>query len=67
MMGGFMMFSKIFVKFLEENLEDLKLKGFYNVIDLFESLNGLIIIIGGKEYINLFLNNYLGLVIDSCL
>ena len=33
------MSSKTLVKFLEENLEDLKSKGLYNVIDPLESSN----------------------------
>ncbi|MBJ7947546.1 glycine C-acetyltransferase [Bacillus cereus group sp. N24] len=61
------MSSKTLAKFLEENLEDLKSKGLYNVIDPLESPNGPIITIGGKEYINLSSNNYLGLATDNCL
>ncbi|PEN92970.1 glycine C-acetyltransferase [Bacillus cereus] len=61
------MSSKTLAKFLEENLEDLKSKGLYNVIDPLESSNGPIITIGGKEYINLSSNNYLGLATDSRL
>ena len=34
------MSSKTLAKFLEENLEDLKSKGLYNVIDPLESSNG---------------------------
>ncbi|MGI2838898.1 glycine C-acetyltransferase [Bacillus cytotoxicus] len=61
------MSSKTLAKFLEENLEDLKAKGLYNVIDPLESPNGPMITIGGKEYINLSSNNYLGLATDNCL
>ena len=61
------MSSKTLAKFLEENLEDLKSKGLYNVIDPLESSNGPIITIAGKEYINLSSNNYLGLATDSRL
>ena len=61
------MSSKTLAKFLEENLEDLKSKGLYNVIDPLESSNEPIITIGGKEYINLSSNNYLGLATDSRL
>ena len=61
------MSSKTLAKFLEENLEDLKSKGLYNVIDPLESSNESIITIGGKEYINLSSNNYLGLATDSRL
>ncbi|EEL72419.1 2-amino-3-ketobutyrate coenzyme A ligase [Bacillus mycoides] len=66
-MGGFTMSSKTLANFLEENLEDLKSKGLYNVIDPLESPNGPIITIGGKEYINLSSNNYLGLATDNRL
>ncbi|KYH30557.1 putative pyridoxal phosphate-dependent acyltransferase [Clostridium tepidiprofundi DSM 19306] len=55
------MSSKILEKFLNENLEDLKSKGLYNVINPLESSNGPIIKIDGKELINLSSNNYLGL------
>ncbi|MDT3493278.1 glycine C-acetyltransferase [Bacillus toyonensis] len=61
------MSSKTLAKFLEENLEDLRSKGLYNVIDPLESPNGPIITIGGKEYINLSSNNYLGLATDNRL
>ncbi|MDM5153423.1 glycine C-acetyltransferase [Bacillus sp. DX1.1] len=61
------MSSKTLANFLEENLEDLKSKGLYNVIDPLESPNGPIITIGGKEYINLSSNNYLGLATDNRL
>ncbi|SFJ56044.1 MULTISPECIES: glycine C-acetyltransferase [unclassified Bacillus (in: firmicutes)] len=61
------MSSKTLEQFLVENLEDLKSKGLYNVIDPLESSNGPIITIGGKEYINLSSNNYLGLATDERL
>jgi glycine C-acetyltransferase len=53
--------------FLNENLEDLKGKGLYNVIDPLESPNGPLITINGKELINLSSNNYLGLATDERL
>lgn len=53
--------------FLRENLDDLKNKGLYNVIDPLQSANGPIITISGKEFINLSSNNYLGLATDSRL
>jgi len=53
--------------FLKDNLEDLKNKGLYNVIDPLESPNGPIIKIAGKELINLSSNNYLGLATDERL
>ncbi|WP_042456698.1 glycine C-acetyltransferase [Neobacillus dielmonensis] len=61
------MSSKQLVKFLNENLEDLKEKGLYNVIDPLESANGPVITINGKELINLSSNNYLGLAADERL
>ena len=53
--------------FLQENLEDLKSKGLFNVIDPLESPNGPKIKIGGQELINLSSNNYLGLATDQRL
>ena len=53
--------SKVLGKFLKENLEDLKSKGLYNVINVLKSSNGPVITIGDKELINLSSNNYLGL------
>lgn len=61
------MSSKKLAKFLTENLEDLKGKGLYNVIDPLESANGPMITINGKELVNLSSNNYLGLATDSRL
>jgi glycine C-acetyltransferase len=65
--GGRIMSSHILNQFLTENLEDLKTKGLYNVIDPLESPNGPIIKIKGKELINLSSNNYLGLATDDRL
>jgi glycine C-acetyltransferase len=53
--------SKVLGKFLKENLEDLKSKGLYNVINPLKSANGPVITIGDKKLINLSSNNYLGL------
>lgn len=53
--------SKALNKFLAENLNDLKSKGLYNVINSLEGANGAIIKIAGRELINLSSNNYLGL------
>ncbi|MDX5475870.1 MAG: glycine C-acetyltransferase [Bacillaceae bacterium] len=53
--------------FLQENLEDLKSKGLFNVIDPLESPNGPKIKISGQELINLSSNNYLGLATDQRL
>jgi len=59
--------SKVLDSFLHENLEDLKTKGLYNVIDPLQGANGPIIKINGKELINLSSNNYLGLATDKRL
>jgi glycine C-acetyltransferase len=61
------MSSIMLEQFLNENLEDLKSKGLYNVIDPLESPNGPIITIKGKQLINLSSNNYLGLATDERL
>ncbi|WP_010677282.1 glycine C-acetyltransferase [Bacillus timonensis] len=59
--------SKVLDSFLHENLEDLKNKGLYNVIDPLQGANGPIIKINGEELINLSSNNYLGLATDERL
>ncbi|MFS0863067.1 glycine C-acetyltransferase [Fredinandcohnia sp. 179-A 10B2 NHS] len=59
--------SKILDSFLQENLDDLKAKGLYNVIDPLQGANGPIIKINGRELINLSSNNYLGLATDDRL
>ena len=61
------MSSHILETYLNENLEDLKGQGLYNVIDPLESPNGPVITINGKELINLSSNNYLGLATDKRL
>ena len=61
------MSSTILEQFLNENLEDLKGKGLYNVIDPLESPNGPLITINGRELVNLSSNNYLGLATDERL
>ncbi|SHS17369.1 8-amino-7-oxononanoate synthase [Mycobacteroides abscessus subsp. abscessus] len=61
------MSSKKLATFLTENLEDLKGKGLYNVIDPLESANGPMITINGEDLVNLSSNNYLGLATDSRL
>lgn len=61
------MSSKNLEKFLKENLEDLKNRGLYNVIDPLQGANGAIIKISGKELINLSSNNYLGLATNERL
>lgn len=59
--------SKALNKFLDENLNDLKSKGLYNVIDTIKGSNGPIIEIHGKKVINLSSNNYLGLATNPRL
>ena len=61
------MSSKGLHYFLAENLQDLKNRGLYNVIDPLESPNGPIITIRGRQLINLSSNNYLGLSTDQRL
>ncbi|KOO43443.1 glycine C-acetyltransferase [Priestia koreensis] len=61
------MSSHTLQKFLTENLEELKGKGLYNVIDPVEGANGPTITIAGRTLINLSSNNYLGLATDSRL
>jgi glycine C-acetyltransferase len=61
------MSSKQLGQFLNENLEDLKAKGLYNVIDPLQSANGPLIQINGRELVNLSSNNYLGLATDDRL
>ncbi|NMD70499.1 glycine C-acetyltransferase [Bacillus sp. DNRA2] len=53
--------------FLVDNLQELKQKNLYNVIDPLESPNGSVITINGKSLINLSSNNYLGLATDQRL
>jgi glycine C-acetyltransferase len=53
--------SKALQNFLTENLEDLRSKGLYNVINSVKGGNGPVIEINGKSLINLSSNNYLGL------
>jgi glycine C-acetyltransferase len=61
------MSSNILEQFLNGNLENLKGKVLYNIIDPLESPNGPVITINGKELINLSSNNYLGLATDDRL
>ncbi|ETI70266.1 glycine C-acetyltransferase [Neobacillus vireti] len=61
------MSSNILEQFLNDNLEDLRGKGLYNVIDPLESPNGPVIKINGRELVNLSSNNYLGLATDDRL
>jgi glycine C-acetyltransferase len=61
------MTSRRLKEFLNNNLEDLKNKGLYNVINPVEGPNGPVIQIDGKQLINLSSNNYLGLATDERL
>ena len=61
------MSSKALDQFLNDNLNDLKERGLYNVIDPVGSPNGPVIKINDKELINLSSNNYLGLATNSRL
>ncbi|WP_405152488.1 glycine C-acetyltransferase [Paenibacillus sp. FSL K6-0108] len=61
------MSSQALDKFLSSNIEDLKTKGLYNVIDTLQGANGPVIRIDGKSLINLSSNNYLGLATDQRL
>ncbi|MFS0855855.1 MULTISPECIES: glycine C-acetyltransferase [Paenibacillus] len=58
------MSSQALDQFLSSNIEDLKTKGLYNVIDTLQGANGPVIRIDGKSLINLSSNNYLGLATD---
>ncbi|QOY35460.1 glycine C-acetyltransferase [Anaerobacillus isosaccharinicus] len=59
--------AKVLDSFLKENLDDLKSKGLFNVIDPLQSANGPMIKVSGKQLINLSSNNYLGLATDNRL
>ncbi|UPK41272.1 glycine C-acetyltransferase [Paenibacillus pabuli] len=61
------MSSQALDQFLSSNIEDLKTKGLYNVIDTLQGANGPVIRIDGKSLINLSSNNYLGLATDQRL
>lgn len=61
------MSSQALDQFLSSNIEDLKTKGLYNVIDTLQGANGPVIRIDGKSLINLSSNNYLGLATDHRL
>ena len=64
--GGINM-SKALDLYLKENLDDLKSKGLYNVINVLDSSNSAEIIIEGKNFINLSSNNYLGFATNERL
>jgi glycine C-acetyltransferase len=57
--------SKALNNFLTENLQDLRSKGLYNVINVVNGANGAIINVNGKDVINLSSNNYLGLATNQ--
>lgn len=52
------------MKFLAEELETMKRNGLYGTIRTLESPQGAWVVIGGKRYLNLCSNNYLGLCND---
>lgn len=54
-------------QFLTPQLEELREKGLYNVINSLEGANGPIIKINGQSLINLSSNNYLGFATDERL
>jgi len=54
-------------KFLTPQLEELREKGLYNVIDSLEGANGPLIKINGQKLINLSSNNYLGFATNEKL
>ncbi|MDF2837112.1 MAG: glycine C-acetyltransferase [Paenibacillus sp.] len=53
--------------FIQAQLADLKAKGLYNTIEPLESANGPVIRMGGRTFVNLSSNNYLGLATDKRL
>ncbi|PUB13036.1 glycine C-acetyltransferase [Paenisporosarcina sp. OV554] len=57
--------SNVLDAFLQENLQELKDQGLYNVVDPVEGPNGAKIQVRGKELINLSSNNYLGLATNE--
>ncbi|MDW0113947.1 glycine C-acetyltransferase [Sporosarcina saromensis] len=59
--------SKVLDTYLQQNLQELRDQGLYNVIDPVEGPNGPFIKIKGKDLINLSSNNYLGLATDEDL
>lgn len=61
------MSRKVLENILTPQLEELREKGLYNVIDTLEGPNGPVVKIGGKEVINMSSNNYLGLANDEGL
>ena len=61
------MSNKQLERFLTESLEDLTRRGLNNAVDPLQSANGPMIIINGKELVNLSANNYLGLATDDRL
>lgn len=61
------MSSQSLSAFLQDNLTELKQQGLYNTIQPLESPNGPLIIIQGREFVNLSSNNYLGLANDERL
>ncbi|OUS74767.1 glycine C-acetyltransferase [Paenibacillus sp. MY03] len=59
--------SSTLSSFINAQLADLKVRGLYNTIEPLESANGPVIRMGGRSYVNLSSNNYLGLATDKGL
>jgi glycine C-acetyltransferase len=59
--------SSTLSSFINAQLADLKVRGLYNTIEPLESANGPVIRMGGRSFVNLSSNNYLGLATDKGL
>ena len=59
--------NRHFVESLERELEQLRSRGLYQPVTAADGANGPVIVMGGKPYVNLTSNNYLGLAQDPRL
>jgi glycine C-acetyltransferase len=59
--------SSTLSSFINAQLADLRVRGLYNTIEPLESANGPVIRMGGRSFVNLSSNNYLGLATDKGL